>query len=337
VNCEDIDVRLAEGTATVDEEVASHLAACGDCRKLWPLFPTVANEVYTLGPVIGQGGMGRIRTAIDRRLGRKVALKELLFHTDRLAARFVREARVAAALQHPNIIPIYDVGCWGDGTPFYTMRLVEGRTLSAVLDDTHTLDARMALLPAIIAAADAVGFAHAQGVVHRDLTPGNILLGDYGETIVIDWGLAKDLRPGASAIAPEFRTGVTHQVLTVTGDVIGSPAYMPREQAAGEATDERSDVYALGAILYHVLAGQPPYEGRSSKAVLAKVRSNEPVAIEKRALGAPRGLLAIVKRAMARDPNLRFANGKQLALELRRFQANLVVDAHRSRLFSWLG
>src|SRR5262245_59712622 len=244
--CDQTDALLAARLCNALDAACSdvldrHLARCARCRELAAdlalpadrarLFPLVDDGIYELGDVLGYGGMGRIRIARDRRIGRTVAIKELLFHTDVLAARFVREARVAASLQHPNIVPVYDVGSWADGTPFYTMRLVQGRSLHDALAETRALRDRMALLPVLVAASDAAAFAHSCGIVHRDLTPANILLGDFGETLVIDWGLAKDLRADRERVAPEFQTGFTQQLLTARGDVLGSPAYMPPEQA----------------------------------------------------------------------------------------------------------
>jgi serine/threonine protein kinase len=342
--CARTDAWLAARAAgTLDDKLVAaldaHLAWCGDCRGVAgdlevpevvaPLFPIVDASIYELGPIIGYGGMGRIRIAVDRRIGRRVAIKELLFHTDELAARFVREARIAASLQHPNIVPIYDVGCWADGTPFYAMRLVQGRSLYEALVQAASHRERMALLPAVIAAADAVGFAHASGIVHRDLTPANILLGDFGEALVIDWGLAKDLRGDGPRVGPEFQTGLTQRVLTGKGDVIGSPAYMPREQASGEVTDARADVYALGAIVYHLLAGTAPYTGRSSKAVLAQVRSDEPVPLERHAPRVPGALLSIVRTAMARDAADRYPTARELAAALHGFTAEALAETHR--------
>ena len=151
--------------------------------------------------------MGRILAARDLRVGRPVAVKELLGRSPQLAARFEREARVTARLQHPGIVPIYEIGQWPDGTPFYSMRMVEGRTLREAIEAAPTLAARLALLPAVIAATEAVAFAHAQRVIHRDLTPSNVLVGAYGETVVIDWGLAKDLGDDADdEPTPAIRT-----------------------------------------------------------------------------------------------------------------------------------
>jgi len=349
--CAQTDAWLAARAAgTLDEKLAAalsaHLAWCGDCRGVAddldvpetfaPLFPTVDASVYELGPIIGYGGMGRIRIAVDRRIGRRVAIKELLFHTDELAARFVREALITASLQHPNIVPILDVGRWADGTPFYTMRLVQGRSLYEALARAASHRERMGLLQHVIAAADAVTFAHASGIVHRDLTPANILLGDFGETLVIDWGLAKDLRGDAPRVGPEYQTGLTERPLTAKGDVIGSPAYMPPEQAAGEPIDARADVYALGAILYHLLSGTAPYTGRSTKAVIERVRNEEPVANERHTSRIPTALQPIVRTAKARDPGERYPTAREMVTALRSFTSEVLADTHRGTFLRFL-
>ena len=345
-SCTDMEAKIAarlDGTSA-DTELDAHLAQCEACRDLVAsddaeperlVFPVVDPDAYDIDRVLGHGGMGRIRRARDRRLGRVVALKELLFLTPALTARFVREARVAASLQHPNIIPVYDVGCFSDGTPFYTMRLVEGCTLHHALAKAETLDERMELLPRLIAAADAIAFAHAKGVVHRDVTPANILVGEFGETVVIDWGLAKDLRPDCERVAPKFQTGTTQMVLTARGEVIGSPAYMPLEQASGGEVDARADVYALGAILYHLLAGSAPYAGRSHDAIVEQVREAPPPAVRSRAKRAPAELVDVVTKAMARDARDRYVTAVELVAALRRYQTELLVGAHRSRLLTW--
>src|SRR5262245_24092437 len=139
----------------------------------------------------GRGGIGRVVRATDREFGRDVALKELLRRSPMAEVRFLREAVITSRLEHPNIVPVHEAGHWPDGTPFYTMKLVSGRSLRELIDEARTLEDRLALLPRVLAVADAIAYAHARGVIHRDLKPANIIVGEYGETVVIDWGLAK--------------------------------------------------------------------------------------------------------------------------------------------------
>jgi WD40 repeat protein len=227
------------------------------------------------------------------------------------------------------VVPIYEIGRWPDGTPFYAMRMVDGGTLRAAIDGAPTLAARLALLPAVIAATDAVAFAHGKRIIHRDLTPSNVLLGAYGETVVIDWGLARDLATEAARDeADGGGDGDGDGRLTGLGSVIGTAAYMPPEQAHAISVDERADVYALGAILYHLLAGKPPYRENATDRLLAAVRTGPPPAIELRAPGAPRDLRSIVAKAMARDPADRYPTARELSDELRRFTSGRLVAAH---------
>jgi eukaryotic-like serine/threonine-protein kinase len=319
MTCDDVDVLLAVRDGAPSLELAEHLRECAECRALAD-GTEHASDGYELGPVIAWGGMGQVRLARDLRLGRQVALKELIRADDTLAARLVREARVAAELEHPNIVPIYDIGTWADGTPYYTMRYVAGRTLFTALREATTLAERMQLLPAVIAACDAVGFAHGRGIVHRDLTPANIMLGERGETYVIDWGLAKDLRTMPVHAQP---------LLTVRGEVLGSPAYMPPEQAAGDVADAHADVHALGAILHHLVSGAAPYDGMTSSEILAQVRAAAPPSPV-----GPRGLVAIIATAMARDRAARYADASQLAAALRALQTRAVVGRPKR---TWLG
>ncbi len=239
---------------------------------------------------------------------------------------------LTARLQHPSIVVIHDVGRWETGEPFYTMSLVPGRSLLETLAVANTLEARLALIPNLVAIADAMAFAHNHHVVHRDLKPANVLVGSFGETVVIDWGLAKDLR-GASD-EPAVPLGVLADsggFETAAGSVMGTPAYMPPEQALGQAVDESADVYAIGAILYHAFCGQAPYSG-SASAILEKLQREPPPPIETRAPGLPADLCSIVAKAMARVPLDRYATAKELADELRRFQTGRLVASHRYSL-----
>jgi WD40 repeat protein len=316
-----------------------HLASCADCRAVADTMvpaadatgdhaslPRVTPESYALGLEVARGGMGRIIAARDLRVGRSVAVKEC--RSRQLAARFEREARITARLQHPGIVTIYEIGRWPDGTPFYSMRWVEGRTLREAIATATTLAARLAMLPAVIAAIDAVAFAHAQRIIHRDLTPSNVLVGAYGETVVIDWGLAKDVSEADEPGRPDRTEASTSGELTNIGAVIGTAAYMPPEQANAGAVDERADVYALGAILYHLLAGDPPYRAKPGIDVIAAVKAGPPPSIDAVAPTAPRDLRSIVVKAMAREPADRYPSARELAEELTRFQTGRMVEAH---------
>ena len=322
-----LDRHLADcsGCQRVADTLAPTADATGDLEAL----PRVDPASYALGLEVARGGMGRILAARDLRVGRPVAVKELLGRNRQLAARFEREARVTARLQHPGIVPIYEIGRWPDGTPFYSMRMVDGGTLRDAINRAGTLAARLALLPAVIAATEAIAFAHAQRVIHRDLTPSNVLVGQYGETVVIDWGLAKDLTD-ATAEDPGPDSGSSGE-LTGAGAVIGTAAYMPPEQANAHAVDERADVYALGAILYHLLAGQAPYRGKPDP--LAEVKAGPPRPVEAVEPAAPRDLISIVTKAMARDPAARYPSARELADELKRFQTGRMVEAHEYTTF----
>jgi WD40 repeat protein/tRNA A-37 threonylcarbamoyl transferase component Bud32 len=285
---------------------------------------------YAMGDELARGGMGRILRARDRRLGRSVAIKEVLSGHDDV--RFEREARITARLQHPSIVAVHEAGRWPSGEAFYAMKLVAGTPLDKRIAEAKSLAERLALVPNVIAVVDALAYAHSERVIHRDLKPSNVLCGAFGETVVIDWGLAKDLAAGdTDEQAGPFRSTATAGE-TVAGAVIGTPAYMPPEQAAGEPVDERADVYALGAILYHVLAGLPPYEGKSSDDVLERVLARAPKTLADRDIDAPLELLAIVGKAMARSPAERFASAQQMADELHRFQTGQLVTSHR---YTW--
>ena len=333
-------------------------------------FQEVRPDRYSVTGELARGGIGRVLVAHGHELDRPVALKQLLVLTPEAEERFVREALLTARLQHPGIVPVYETGRWPSGEPFYAMKLVSGRPFSKVIEEATTLDQRLALVPHALAVAEAIAYAHSEGILHRDLKPQNILIGAFGETVVIDWGLAKDLRGGGEAESsgggeadldsgggaesssggeaepgggggaesgrgsgrerpPRSTDSGETTPLTVHGAVLGTPAYMPPEQAAGLPTDERADVYSLGAILHHLLAGRPPYEARRPADVLAKVLSGPPEPVERLQPGVPRDLVAIVAKAMAREAEARYPAAKALADDLRRFQTGQIVQAHR--------
>ncbi len=304
-----------------------------------PLLPVVPTANYRADREIARGGMGRIIAAEDHRLRRPVALKELLEPAPELLGRFQREALITARLQHPGIVPVYEAGRWPTGEPFFAMKLVSGRPLDEVIGDAKTLAERLALLPRIAAATEAIAYAHSQRVIHRDLKPANILIGEFGETVVIDWGLAKSLDDVGPEVNPRVtrppppsnaakRHGAGSSTLTVAGAVMGTPAYMAPEQARGEPLDQRADVFALGAMLYHLLAGVPPYNARTATDVIAAAAAGKVVPLIERERGAPADLVAIVQRAMAPLPIDRYADAGELATELRRFLTGQLVLAH---------
>jgi WD40 repeat protein len=291
-----------------------------------PTTPGDASDRYELEAEHGRGGIGRVVRAHDKHLGRTVAVKELLRTNELAEALFVREAMITARLQHPGIVPVHEAGRWPNGDPYYVMKMVSGRTLKEVIAGTQSLADRLALLPHVIAVAEAVGYAHSQDVIHRDLKPANVLLGEYGETIVIDWGLARDLRtndltpqPGAAGSGDSGRT--------VTGRVVGTPQYMSPEQARGDAVDARADVYALGAMMYEVLSGRAPVGGDSAQQIIDRVLAGPPESLRNVVPHLPADLEAIVHKAMARAPADRYATARELAADLKRFQTGQLVTA----------
>jgi len=339
----------------LDETIGAP-AVAADYPEMVPVDPAH----YVLSDEIARGGMGRIRIARDRRLGRRIAIKEILVNRADVARRFEREARITARLEHPAIVSIHEAGAWPTGEPFIAMRLVSGRSLDEVIAGATTLVERIALVPNVLAVADAMAYAHEQGVIHRDLKPKNVLVGKFGETVVIDWGLAKDttlpdedsvsMDPATPGVAAPL-TGTEEtlgseppmpgsEALTVDGAVMGTPAYMPPEQARGQRVDARADVYAIGALLYHVLAGRPPITGKTLAIALEEAIAGQFDRLEHLVPDAPAELVAIVDKAMQLEPDARYANAGELAADLRRFQTGQLVGAHRystAELFAkWL-
>jgi WD40 repeat protein len=322
--------------------VRDHLASCPTCRALVAVaeaeprpgerFPTelVERGRYLEWQVLGGGGgMGQTFRARDRRLGRDVVIKQPLKAEPGLdlRARFEREALLTARLQHPSIVGVYEAGRFDDGEPFFAMPLVRGAPLFDEIARRSTLEERIALLGNVTAVCEAVAYAHEQGIVHRDIKPANILVGSFGETVLIDWGLATDVRDatadGTSVVgAPAVGDG-----LTQLG--VGTVQYMPPEQALGSAPDPRMDVYALGATLYHTLAGVPPYGSAASGEARKQLLAQAPRPLAEIAPQVPPALCDIITRAMARDPGERFATANALAAELRRYQTGQLVESRR--------
>ncbi len=320
-------IESGETLHAADATLASQSSARERAASI-PL-PEVRRDSYVIERELARGGMGRILVAEDRRLSRPVALKELLVANAALADRFSREVRITARLQHPGIVPVYEAGHWPGGEPFYAMKLVSGRSLEKVVEERTTLDERLRLVPNLVQLAEAMAYAHDQRIIHRDLKPANVLVGEYGETVVIDWGLAKDLDEATDETASSDE-GVVDSMLTQVGAVVGTPAYMSPEQARGERVDARADVYALGALMWHVLAGTSPVSGSSVDTVIQRVREG----VATRPLAevvpdVPPELATIVDHAMATDPADRYPSARELAADLSAFQTGRLVARHR--------
>lgn len=308
-------------------------------------------ENFTLRGVLGVGGIGRVYVAFEKNLGREVAIKELIGERlgasrSRTIARFVREARVSGQLQHPGIVPLYQFCEKADGTFFYVMKRVQGKTLLQAINDCaegrpeacHRK--RLALLDSLIAVSEAMGYAHARGIVHRDLKPSNIILGEYGETVIIDWGLAKRLDDAdpdtGSATGDAAEQEVLpaeedeHSIKTRVGTRLGTPPYMAPEQIDSRfgTVDPSSDVYALGSILYLILTGERPYRGKGEE-VMKQIASDalSPSPRAGRSFVAPE-LAAICEKAMAKAKDARFANAALFAQELKAFRAGRLVGVY---------
>jgi eukaryotic-like serine/threonine-protein kinase len=299
---------------------------------------------YHGGQMLGEGGMGEVRTFRDARVGREVAMKVL---RDRkivgkvAAARFVREARVQGQLEHPAIVPVYDIGHTPDGAAYFTMKRVRGHTLADVIDALHAGDAVMAsrynrrkLLSAFTQVCLAVDFAHRAGVLHRDLKPANVMLGDFGEVYVLDWGLAHaddTWDPTQVAAAGRVRPGAPLGE-TSEGEVFGTAGYMPPEQVRGETAriGARSDVYALGAILFEILSYERLHAGTTNEELIASTLrgadarpSCRPSAVER---DVPPDLDAACRKATSLEPRDRHDSARALSDEVERF-----LDGDRDR------
>ncbi|MCC6464132.1 MAG: protein kinase [Planctomycetes bacterium] len=318
---------------------------------------------YTVRSEFARGGMGRVLLAVDNAVGREVALKELLPQAGaaglptsardatrgELVERFLREAKVTGQLEHPNIVPVYEIGTRDDGSVFYTMKLVRGKTMANRLksiqeddglDSRARLRERLKLLEAFHDVCNAVAYAHSRRVIHRDLKPANVMLGDFGETLVLDWGLARvqgqedRVAKGKTGKLPDLSKSLLEEgsdARTLDGAVLGTPAYMPPEQARGDLAqvDERSDVYALGAMLYELLAGRAPYEGPSAQTVLAKVLVLDPEPLEQIAPLAPRELVALAAKAMARNRADRLPSAGQFAAEVAAYRDGRALSTYQ--------
>jgi eukaryotic-like serine/threonine-protein kinase len=299
-----------------------------------------------------RGGLGEVYLALDEELQRQVALKRIQEHhadDPESRERFLREAIVTGALEHPGIVPVYGLGEYADGRPFYAMRFIRGESFKDAVDRFHqassaglgrasrSLEFRQ-LLSRFIAVCNAVAYAHSQGILHRDLKPENIMLGSFGETLVVDWGIAKtldDCQPrGAGDETVVEVSPMTDSELTQVGRMLGTPQYMSPEQAAGlvDRLTPASDVYSLGATLYYLLTGKAPFAGLEADLVLLLAQEADFPPPRKRDPQVCRALEAICLKAMARRPEDRYPSARALADDLEHWLGDEAVLAYPERV-----
>jgi hypothetical protein len=283
--------------------------------------------------------MGEVWLCRDEVVGREVGLKRMIRDDPLSRERFVAEAQITGQLEHPGIVPVHDLGLDEEGKPFYVMKFVRGQTLKCVIDDAHadgrtpTPVERLRLLQTFVDLARAVAYAHSRGVIHRDLKPDNVMIGPYGETVVLDWGLAKlkhgaGLAPAPAVMSPRL-SGLGSE--THDGDICGSPLYMSPEMAQGltAKVDERTDIYLLGATLYEILTGRPPRAGKSRDEILEMARTSTPVAPRRLVKDVPRPLEAICLKALSFRKEKRYTSALELAEDVQAFMAGESVSALR--------
>jgi tetratricopeptide (TPR) repeat protein/tRNA A-37 threonylcarbamoyl transferase component Bud32 len=314
----------------------------GEDTVLVPSFnPQLRSHRYVLRQFHARGGIGEVWLAEDAEIGRRVALKRLRKKREDHEQRFLVEAQITGQLEHPGIVPVHDLGVDDDGRPFYVMTFIHGQTLKEVVADYHAgkspsgepLEVQgTRLLENFVKVCEAVAYAHHRGVVHRDVKPDNVMLGPFGETLVLDWGMAK-VRSQTEAAADTARVQLTYSSgsrETQAGIVMGSPVYMAPEMAEGRPSeaDERTDVYLLGATLYHILTGQPPREGSSYDEILELARTVPPPPPRRRKADVPRALEAICLKAMAHHPRDRYASARELGQDVQRYLAGAPVTAY---------
>lgn len=318
--------------------------------------PQLRSERYVVHGFHARGGVGEIWMAEDAEIGRTVALKRLRPNREEQKDRFLVEAQVTGQLEHPGIVPVHDLGVDEAGRPFYVMSFIHGRMLKDVLAEYHedgaaggeSREVRHArLLEIFVKICPTVAYAHHRGVLHRDLKPENVMLGPFGEVLVLDWGMAKlHGQPGQETAEgegnrPVHLTGSGGSTETEAGTVLGSPPYMPPEAAEGRTADadERTDVYLLGATLYHLLTGKPPREGSSVHEIIELARTVAPPPPRRVGADVPKALEAICLKAMAQRKESRYMCVRDLIADMERYLAGAPVSAYPEpmpvRVYRW--
>ncbi len=285
-----------------------------------------------------QGGMGKITFVFDSFMNRNIVIKELSYSKDRITSErkelgFIREALLTAELEHPSIIPIYEIGKKANGNLYYSMKQIKGETLSRLIHKQKKIEERLNLVTNFLNICYAIAYSHERNIIHRDIKPANIMIDKFGETILLDWGLAKHIDVNDSLIKKftDKYDLLDNENKTINGKVVGTPSYMPPEQARGEILDKRADIYSLGAVLYYILTGHPPFKGKTIAEKLNKVKNEEPIAIKNEDI--PKDLIAIVKKSMAKNKNDRYSDVGELISELKRYLSGKKVKVYDYSFF----
>ncbi len=337
------DADVQESVSRLSGSVAVETQQSGPRTKGEPdlsEFATIAVKAGSVQKHVGRfqivrtharGGLGEVQVAHDSELNRTVAPKEIRSERaddPELRSRFLREAEITAGLQHPGVVPVYAAGHYDDSRPYYAMRFIEGSSLTDAISDYHragTSDdlAFRELLGRFVDVCETIAYAHSRGVIHRDIKPSNIMVGAFGETLVVDWGLAKKRDESEDFKAADSGTTAHGIEPTVAGSVLGTVQYMSPEQAAGdvEAVGFATDVYSLGATLYQILANRAPFVG-SGEEVLNKVRAGEFPSPRDENAGVSPALAAICLKAMSRRPEDRYASAADLGQDVKRWLAD---------------
>jgi tetratricopeptide (TPR) repeat protein len=348
-------------TSVVPSPTPSRSDGDGTCRPV-PTATVPTGSRYRRLQFHARGGLGELFVAHDEELNRQVALKEIQDTQARdpiSRSRFLFEAQVTAGLEHPGIVPVHGLGHYADGRPYYAMRLIRGESLKEAIGRLHAAEsaaiapgerARTSrqLLRRLLDVCDAVAYAHSRGIIHRDLKPSNIMLGPYGETLVVDWGLAKRLGRSDTDVSMSDEDGlpgpraVEGTLATQPGGVSGTPAYMSPEQAGGEVDrlGPASDIYSLGATLYCLLTGRAPFEADNALTILERVRKGEFPSPRSLRPDIPRSLEAVCRKAIALRPEDRYTSVQDLSDDLEKWLAGEAVSAYREpwidRVRRWL-